>query len=89
MLGNGTKRLFVDGVLDVQVAGGPVDTDNTPVDIGRNSNSTVGGERNWNGDLDEVRISAVERDAAWMFAEHLTVTDPTFVTIGTEEPYAP
>jgi hypothetical protein len=87
VFGGGVKRLYVDGQLDAMSAGGTIDIDNTPVAIGRNSNSTVGGNRNWNGDIDEVRISSAERNAAWIFAEHLTVTDPAFVTVGNEERY--
>ena len=89
VFGNGTKRLYVDGAQDAMMTAGTIDTDNTPVAIGRNSNATTGGPRNWNGDIDEVRISNAEYNAAWISAERLTVNDPTFVTIGPEELYAP
>ena len=68
---------------------GAVDVNNFAVSFGQNAESNTGGKRFWNGDIDEVRISATARDAAWMFAEHHTVTDPDFVQLGADEPYAP
>ena len=89
VFGGGVKRLYVNGQQDVMANEGPIDTDDTPVQIGHNSNAQTSPDRFWNGNIDEVRISTAERDAAWIFAEHLTVNDPTFVSIGSEERYAP
>jgi hypothetical protein len=81
-----TKRTYVDGALDTQVANANVIlTNDQPVVIGRNEEAQTGGLREWNGDIDEVRITGEVRDAAWMHAEFLTVTSSAFVTIGPEE----
>jgi hypothetical protein len=87
VFGGGVKRLYVDGQQDAMRNLATIDTDDTPVQIGHNSNAQSNPDRYWNGLIDEVRISSTAYNAAWIFAEHLTVTDPTFVTIGNEERY--
>jgi len=89
VLGNGKKRLYVDGQMDGMASAGAVNTNNFAVSFGQNAESNTGGKRFWNGDLDEARISADARDAAWIFAEHHNVTAPTFVQVGPDEPYTP
>ncbi len=80
------KRTYVDGVLDRDVNNSnAILTNNQPVMFGRNEEATTGGFREWNGDIDEVRITGAVRDAAWMKAEFVTVTSSTFVTVGDEE----
>jgi hypothetical protein len=81
------KYVYVDGVEDAS------NTDNHQLDgnelgvrIGMNEESTSGGARYWHGDIDEVRISSVARDAAWIFAERKTV-DPAFAMVGADEAY--
>lgn len=86
VLGNSTKRIYVDGQLDDSVPAAPaIDTNDYGVSFGRNEEATVGGDRYWNGDIDEVRISGAARDEHWMFAEHHTVEDADFVQVGDEE----
>ena len=89
--GGAMKRIFVDGTLDQAdtVPNATINTNNFAVAIGRNAESNTGGERVWNGDIDEVRISGAARDAHWMFAEHHTVRDADFVTPGPEETAPP
>lgn len=85
VLDAGTKYLYVDGVKDVEVAYGvSINTNGKNVRIGRNEDFT---ERDWEGQIDEVRISGVARSAAWIAAEHLTATSSMFVQIGDDEPY--
>jgi biopolymer transport protein ExbB len=85
VLDNGTKYLYVDGVKDVEATyGGSLDPNSKNVRIGRNEDFT---SRDWDGQIDEVRISGVARSAAWIAAEHLTATSTTFVQIGADEPY--
>jgi biopolymer transport protein ExbB len=87
VFGGSTKRIFVDGALDQAdaIPSATINTNAFAVALGRNEESTTGGDRNWNGDLDEVRISAAARDEHWMFAEHHTVVDADFVGVGGEE----
>jgi hypothetical protein len=86
-----TKRLFVDGAQDAMANAGNIATTNAPVRIGMNQEAQdlgrPGGPRHWDGLLDEIRISNIARPTAWIHAEHLTVTDGTFVAIGAAEPY--
>jgi hypothetical protein len=89
VLGIGKKRLYVDGQLDTVASAGAVDTNNFAVSFGENIESTVGGQRFWNGNLDEARISADPHDAAWIFAEYHNATDPGFTQFGPDEPYMP
>lgn len=87
VLDSGKKRLYVDGQQDAMADAGTVNVNNFAVSFGQNAESITGGRRYWNGDLDEIRISAAARDAAWIFAEHHTATDADFVTLGADEPY--
>ena len=51
-----------------------------PVMIGRDP---VTIPRDWNGAIDEVRISTVERSAAWVLMEYKTQANPdVFVVMG-------
>jgi biopolymer transport protein ExbB len=82
-----TKSVYVDGVLDESVQNGDqLDNNNFNVRFGMNEESTSGGARYWHGDIDEVRISSLSRDAHWIFAEHRT-TDAMFTTVGVDEIY--
>lgn len=74
----GSKSLYVDGQLDSTVPWAlAIDNTDVPVVIGRNDQE---GPRYFKGAVDELRISAGPRSAAWLDAEFRTVTDPTFVT---------
>ncbi len=91
VFGGATKRIFVDGTLDQTdvVANATINANDFAVAIGRNEESNLGGDRLWNGEIDEVRISAAARDEHWMFAEHHTARDADFATPGVEETAPP
>jgi biopolymer transport protein ExbB len=82
------KLIYVDGVQEAtRNYTLTIDQNNELVAIGHNSQSTLGGERFWNGDIDEVRISDAARAPAWIGAEYVTATSPMFVTLGPDQPY--
>ncbi len=82
-----TKYVFVDGAEDVDAQNNEqLDNNEYSVRIGMNEESNSPPARYWHGDIDEVRISAGARDAAWIFAEYRT-TDPLFAMVGGEEVY--
>jgi MSHA biogenesis protein MshQ len=81
-----TKYVYVNGALDESVQDTEqLDNNSYGVRFGMNEEST-NGARYWHGDLDEIRISSIARDAHWIFAEHRT-TDPAFTTVGVDEIY--
>ena len=41
-------------------------------------------DRCWNGSMDEIRISNVERSPAWIAAQYLSMSD-SFLTFGSEQ----
>jgi len=83
-----TKLLYVDGVQNATRSYAlTIDQNNEPVAIGRNSESTTGGQRFWHGDIDEVRISGIACAPAWIGAEYVTATNAAFVLIGADQPY--
>ncbi|MCX5745060.1 MAG: hypothetical protein NT062_21445, partial [Proteobacteria bacterium] len=81
---NKTKLLVFDGGARTSSWNGPINTTNATVLIGENSEATG---RRWIGQLDEVRIAATARTAAWFAMEYRVVADPTIVTVGDEQPY--
>ena len=86
-----TKRLYVDGALDGMMTAGAIANTSYTVRFGQNQESGdqsfPGGFRSFQGQLDEVRISNVDRNAAWFGAEYITVTDPMFAKVGQPEAY--
>lgn len=86
---DGAKKLiYVDGAQDVtEPFALTIDQNDQPVAIGRNSESTLGGQRFWHGDIDEVRISSLARAPAWLGAEYVTATSAAFVVIGADQRY--
>jgi biopolymer transport protein ExbB len=90
VLGSSTKRIYVDGRLDkTDTVGATIDVSDLPVLIGRNAEAPTVPDRFWHGDIDEVRISSVARDAHWIFAEHHTVASVDFAQVGAEEELRP
>ena len=80
------KYLYVDGIEDEQRAYTlTLQANSRGVRIGMNQDASP--NRFWEGQIDEVRISAVARSAAWISAEQLTGVSTTFVTIGDDEPF--
>jgi hypothetical protein len=80
----GTSTIYVNGApLGTSTMTGPIAYLLNPVQIGC---SFAGGEY-WNGDIDEVRISAGARSAGWIATEYANQFDPaSFATVGATEP---
>lgn len=79
-----TKRLFVDGSQDFsRDYEEEMNRNDRPVSIGENNEQTG---RWFHGEIDELRISSVPRPASWAVAQHRSMTDDGFVTIGGPEP---
>lgn len=77
-----TKSLYLDGVLEgTKNNPPPLPMNGSFVRIGGNETATA---RSWNGLIDEVRISATPRTAAWAKAE-FQMASPTFSTFGARE----
>jgi MSHA biogenesis protein MshQ len=80
--GGNTKRIYVDGTADGSAGfNGPLRTDSEPVYIAANSEYP---ERNFDGRIDEVRISRVERLPAWIETQNRSMRDQ-LVDFGDEE----
>lgn len=73
-------RLYVDGLEVARTAAtggaGLLDSLTTPIYIGGNPGLSP---REFQGDIDEVRVSTVARSADWIRAEHLCNTDSLIV----------
>ncbi len=83
-LGNGSGRIYQDGVdITTDSTVGQLVADGTRFRIGQ---QTWGGE-GWNGGIDEVRISASARSAAWIRAQNLSMRD-TFIAYGAPEVFS-
>jgi hypothetical protein len=78
-----TKKVFVDGALVSKSINMTIQNSTFPVCIGENNDATG---RNFDGSIDEVRISSVARSDAWMTAEHRTVTFDGTLTFGVDQP---
>ncbi|MFN0252577.1 MAG: DUF2341 domain-containing protein [Kofleriaceae bacterium] len=78
-----SRRIYIDGVLEGQglLFTPTIPTNGSVVRIGANDQV----DRPWAGAIDEVRISATTRSAAWVRAEYVMVTSPTFTTFGPRE----
>ncbi len=77
----GTATMYVDGQ--------PVTTDATVSPLAAGADALwiarhSGGGSSFDGDIDEVRIAGVVRSAAWISAQHQSMTDQ-FVSYGTPE----
>ena len=79
------KIIYVDGVAEDDIAYTlSIDNNQRNVRIGDNQEQS---NRMFQGAVDEVRITPSPRSPAWITAEHMTVTDAAFVTIGADERY--
>ena len=75
--------LFLDGTrIGEQLRLGWLSAINTPFRIGDNPSLSP---REFEGIIDEVRISDVARPAAWIAAQHKSMSDDNFVLYGPEE----
>ncbi|MBD3393877.1 MAG: DUF2341 domain-containing protein, partial [Chitinivibrionales bacterium] len=60
---NGTARFYINGEFDREVTGlGSLGTNNEPAYIGNRPDLA----RDYDGDMDEIRLSSVARDANWI-----------------------
>jgi len=77
-----TMYLYLNGALNssLATAGGSVFNGTAPFNIGSKNNGT----QPFDGIIDEARVSSVARSAAWISAQHKSMTD-VFITFGTEE----
>jgi biopolymer transport protein ExbB len=80
-----TKRIYVDGDPDGMT--GYAQTLNvTDFAVAIGENEEASSRRNWNGDLDEIRISAHGRTGDWIGMEYRVVTQPAqTVAVGARE----
>ena len=75
---------YADGTYKntgVITGGGAPFNGTAPFNIGARNN---GGTQDFNGTIDEVRVSTVVRTAAWISAQHKSMTD-VFITFGSAE----
>ena len=84
--GNGCK-VYVNGALAVQTGSGDIQdqSDSTEMWLGRNQ---WGNDQNFQGLLDEMRLSAGIQSADWIAATYATQSDAAFLTAGEATPYA-
>ncbi len=80
----GLLRIYVDGLLRNSAPyTGSTQTGTRELHIGNSSDIITGQE--WNGGIDEVRVSDVPRSADWIQTEHNNQNDPsTFYSVGPE-----
>ena len=79
------KKIYVDGALDgTQNYAQTLNVNAFPVVIGENEEAPE--RRNWNGGLDEIRVTALARSASWVGMEHRMVALPAdTVAVGARE----
>ena len=82
---SGTNYLYIDGVQQSQTGTQTLVNSNYPFCIGAWRIEAAYG--NFNGIIDEVRVSDIERSSAWIETEYNNMNNPTmFLTIGPEVP---
>jgi hypothetical protein len=82
---SGTNYLYLDGVQQSQTGTQTLLNTDYPFCIG--AWRTEAASENFNGIIDEVRVSDIERSSAWIETEYNNMNNPTlFLTIGPEEP---
>ena len=77
-----TLRLYVDGILQNTDSSAAMDASSRGVAIG--DDSVFGGNGEFDGLIDEVRISKTARSSNWIAAQHLSMTN-AFITYNAEE----
>lgn len=83
--GNGCK-VYVNGALAVQTGSGDIQDQSNATEmwLGRNQ---WGNDQNFQGLLDEMRLSAGIKSADWIAATYATQSDVAFLTAGEATPY--
>ena len=83
--GNGCK-VYVNGALAVQTGSGDIQdqSGSTEMWLGRNQ---WGNDQNFQGLLDEMRLSAGIKSADWIYATYATQNNASFLTAGEATPY--
>jgi hypothetical protein len=87
---DGTHQyIFIDGVLDNSINIGDVTIadDSKPLEFGHHY-GYMSGKNPFDGSIDEVQISKVDRDADWIFTSYMNQQNPfNFMNFGPEEPH--
>lgn len=79
------SKLYINGSVTTNGGNGPssINSASANVLIGRREYASF--EQSWDGDIDEVRISATSRSADWVTAQYNNQNDPsTFYSVGSE-----
>jgi len=83
---SGTNFLYIDGLQQSQTGTQTLINSDYPFCIGAWRTSAA--SANFNGIIDEVRVSDIERSPAWIETEYNNMNNPTFFfIIGPEEPH--
>jgi hypothetical protein len=80
----GTNLLFIDG--EQQTGSGSQGLVNSDYPFCIGAWRTDIASANFNGIIDEVRVSSIGRSPAWITTEYNTMNNDQFLTIGSEEP---
>jgi len=80
----GTNLLFIDG--EQQTGSGTQGLVNSGYPFCIGAWRTDAASANFNGIIDEVRVSSIGRSPAWITTEYNTMNNNQFLTIGPEEP---
>jgi len=87
---DGTQQdIFIDGVLDNSRNVGDVSVadDSKPLEFGHHY-GYMSGKNPFDGSIDEIQISNVDRDADWIFTSYMNQQNPfNFMNFGPEEPH--
>ena len=83
-------NIFINGVKDTAI--GTDGTAYTPscsfMSASDSNSSCLPDGNNWNGMLDEIRISNIARSTGWILTEYNNESSPsTFYSLGSEEVY--
>jgi hypothetical protein len=82
-----SQKIYYNGGSVISTAGANAQTWNglgSNTRIGHHGSSVTQGTSNWNGVLDEIRLSNVQRDVNWVGAEHNSIIGfETFLSAGT------
>ncbi len=84
-----TMSLFIDGAVDNSDNIGPITIadDSKPLEFGHHY-GYISGQNPFDGSIDEIQISKIDRTAEWIFTSYMNQQHPaTFMNFGPEEPH--